>query len=120
MKRKEKSVLLAGLLAMVLAGCSGMRGGDSAGAMAPTASASDITTAGADSDASMAGTGSSGASGAMGAGATGAPGRSTPSASTGAPNSTVTSIEVIARQSGAAATGAGTVRSVSNYLRPVL
>lgn len=126
MKRIEQSVLLAGLLAMVLAGCSGMRGGEPAGPMAGTGTmgmtGTDSGTATRIDDGDgMAGTGTSGSSGSTGAAGTtgasaamGAAGTGAPIASTGTPNSTVTSIEIIPRQAGAAA-GATTMTGERAY-----
>jgi hypothetical protein len=114
MKRIAQSVLLAGLLAVALGACTtaGMRG-DTArttsmtdsdyGGQQGTAPGTATGTEGA-----TAGTAAMGASGAAGTTASGAADQATQSgvmAST--PNSTVTNIEVIPRQSGAA--GAGTV-----------
>ena len=115
MKRKEQSVLLAGLLAMVLAACSGMRGGESAGPMAGTGTMgmtgtdSGTATRIDNGDGMATATDPAGARGVTGAAGTtgaGVAGTGAAGASTGTPNSTVTSIEVIPLQAGAAATGA--------------
>ena len=84
MKRIERSVLLAGLLALGLPACSTTSTSDSAG----TSSSSRISESG-----SMGSTGSSGAGGASAAG--GSADQSASMAST--PNSTVTGIEVVPR-----------------------
>ena len=102
MKRIAHSVLVAGLAALALGACTtdGMRGDT-----ARTAGTADSDYPGTPGTGSGAGAMGSSASGATAAGT----GQATQSgAMAGAPNSTVTNIEVIPRQSGAD-TGAGTV-----------
>lgn len=123
MKRKEQSVLLAGLLALGLAACSstGMNGTDTASTITSETSGEAAystppmdTTGRAGSTASGASSmGSSGAQGTSGYGTGGqaqAGQRSSMGTETittsGTPNSVVTSIDVVPRQ---AAGGAGTV-----------
>lgn len=117
MKRKEHSVLLAGLLAFGLAACTtGMRGTESAATM-PAEPATGVTygtppgeTGTGQATGTMGGTAGT-ASTATGAGATDMPattGQPTTGATAqAAPNSVVTMIEVVPRQ--ADATGAGTI-----------
>lgn len=113
MKRKEQSVLLAGLLVLGLSACESMRmndgDADTAGVNAADIPAS--TAYGTGREPSMAVTGSAGTtagtSGAASSSAYGASGAA--GATSGTPNVTVTSIEVVPLQSADAATGAGTV-----------
>lgn len=126
MKRKEQSVLLAGLLALGLAACSStdMNGRGDASAITSETSGeaaystppmdragSTASTTDTDRDSMASSTGASGTAGTSSA-STGTspseqPSMATPSiATTGTPNSVVTSIEIVPRQAGA---GAGTV-----------
>jgi hypothetical protein len=149
MKRKEQSVLLAGLLALGLAACSspGMRdtastsgatvdstygsaasngdtGATSGDSMAGTATGTTDSTSSPASGGSTTGSSTYGTSGSTGSTAgtmgdqsttagTGTAGTSAGTAGTtppaGPPNAVVTSIDVIPRQSGTTAGGAGTV-----------
>ena len=120
MKRKELGVLLAGVLALGLGACTstGTRS-DSMGSMGDTATSSTTGAGTAGTSGSTGTTGSAGSDtmGSAGSTATGASNASqyesgtgsVPSASSSAPNSTVTNIEIIPRQSGGAGTGAGNV-----------
>lgn len=106
MDRKQQSVVLAGLLALALTGCSSMRGGSSSGddlGAAPSASMGSGTTG-----ATAAASGVDSASGSMAAPpqSTGAAGSATMPG--GLPNAVVVSIEVVPRQGGNAA-GAGAI-----------
>jgi outer membrane lipoprotein SlyB len=108
MKRIAQSVLLAGLTAMALGACT------STGMPGDTARTTSTTERDygsmPDAAASTSGAGATGSTGAAGATASGGTDQTSQSGvTTGAPNSTVTNIEVIPRQSGDAATGAGTV-----------
>lgn len=114
MKRIEQSLLLAGLLAMALAGCSstgtgsmastsdmGVSQGGGAGALNST---SDSGTAASASD-----TGTSYGSASTASTASGQSGTSAAATAPAIPNSTVTSIEVVQRQPGAATSGSTAV-----------
>lgn len=107
MKRIEQGVLLAGLLAIMLAACSST-GGDVERANSSLSSEIDssIPTAAATPATPPAGAAGTSAGGATASSDSGQAGSAPVSASI-APNSTVTSIEVVHRQGGA--TGAGTV-----------
>jgi outer membrane lipoprotein SlyB len=96
MKRIEQGVLLAGLLAFMLAGCSSTDDVERANSSVSSEMDSSMPAAASATPAAP----------AMGATGTSASGSAPGSASIG-PNSTVTSIEVVQRQAGA--TGAGTV-----------
>lgn len=110
MKRIAYSVVLAGMTALALGACTntGMRG-DTARASdmidGEYGSTADVSSGSAATGAAQAGSVSS--TGASAAAGTDQAGQS--DAMAGAPNSTVTNIEVIPRQSGSADTGAGTV-----------
>ena len=76
MNRKQQSVVLAGMLALVLAGCSSMRGGDESGATGSGSIGSSGTSdsgGATDSSGSM-GSGSSGSSASMDSGSSGSSG----------------------------------------------
>jgi outer membrane lipoprotein SlyB len=110
MKRIEQGVLLAGLLAFMLAGCSST--GDVERANSSLSSEIDSSIPAAASTPAtpaMPATGATGtsASGSMASGDSGQTSGSAPSSASIAPNSTVTSIEVVQRPAGAS--GAGTV-----------
>jgi hypothetical protein len=116
MKRKELGVLLAGVLALGLGACSST--GTSSDTMGSTADTSTSGSAsgstGATGSTESAGSDAMGSSGSTATGSSsasqyGSGTGSMPSASSSAPNSTVTNIEIIPRQSGGAGTGAGTV-----------
>lgn len=129
MKRNEQSVLLAAVLALALAACTTTRtGGEMAGGAGDTAAPASSVGTGADTptdSGAMGSTGTAGTTCAAGAAPTAQTTQSgtTQGATTGGagstgtaiqtapatPNSTVVSIEVIPRQAGGAATGAGTV-----------
>ena len=99
MKRKQHSVVLAGLLAVALAlsGCKGMRSTDDAGETGGS-------TLGSSTGSSPMTTGSSGASGAMGTGTASSTSAQPQEGATSMPNSTVLAIEPVPKS--AAATGA--------------
>lgn len=115
MKRKEQSVLLAGLLALGLVACS------STGTSSDTASTISSETsgeaaystprAGSTADTGTAGSMAGATSGdtSTGSAATGTSGSTASTTATGSPNSIVTLIEVVPRQGGASSTGAGTM-----------
>jgi outer membrane lipoprotein SlyB len=107
MKRIEQGVLLAGLLAFMLAGCSST--GDVERANSSLSSEIDSSIPAAASTPATPATGATGtsASGSMASGDSGQTSGSAPSSASIAPNSTVTSIEVVQRPAGAS--GAGTV-----------
>lgn len=115
MKRIETSVLLAGLLALGLSACSSTpTNGMASSSTVGSDSASSITNGSSNMGTQAASgttTGSTGVAGA--AGSTGAASTAGATASIATPNSTVTSIEVVPRQPGGAATGAGTVGSTA-------
>lgn len=117
MKRNEQSVLLAAVLALALAACTTTRtGGEMAGGAGDTAAPASSVGTGADSPTDSGAMGSTGTAGTTcAAGATGQTAQTDPAGQAATqtapatPNSTVVSIEVIPRQAGGAATGAGTV-----------
>jgi hypothetical protein len=113
MKRIDQSVLLAGLLAMALAGCSSTGGEQMAGDSMAT---SQDGGSGATNSTSDSGTTAS-ASDTYGA----ASGQESPVAAVKTPNSTVTSIEVVQRQpatgsSAVGSSGAGTTASAGERI----
>lgn len=120
MKRKELGVLLAGVLALGLGACTSTgTSSDTMGSTGDTATSSTTGSGGTGTSGSTGTTGSTGsdAMGNAGSTATGASSTSQyesgtgsmPSASASAPNSTVTNIEIIPRQSGGAGAGSAAV-----------
>jgi outer membrane lipoprotein SlyB len=107
MKRIEQGVLLAGLLAFMLAGCSSTDDVERANSSLSSEVDSSIPATASTPASPAAGATGTSASGSMASGDSGQTGGSAPGSASIAPNSTVTSIEVVQRPAGA--TGAGTV-----------
>ena len=109
MKRKQQSVVLAGLLAVALAlsGCKGMRSTDDAGETGGS-------TLGSSTGSSPMTTGSSGASGAMGTGTASSTSAQTQEGATSMPNSTVLAIEPVPKSAATGAVGSSTAGSTGS------
>lgn len=136
MKRKEQSVLLAGLLALGLAACTtgGMSGRETASTTQSDVSDTAYGTESASGTMGSSGTGAGSTTGSMaGADQSGTAGSMAGTGQSGvamAPNSVVTLIEVAPRQSGAGAgtmagsavggTGAGTTGTADRVYRITL
>jgi hypothetical protein len=126
MKRKQQSVVLAGVLALALAGCGSMRGSkmpeDSAGAtssgtsstMGSGASSTSSTGSGASSTGTASSEGGAGSMAGTASGSTASPqtqqmpGSAPPAAGTTAPNAMVMAIEAVPKQGTGAVGGSGT------------
>jgi hypothetical protein len=108
MNRKQQSVLLAGLLSLVLAGCSSMKGSGteagSSGTGGPTGSSDSIGSGGTGSNASGANASGSSTGGTAATG--GAESTGTSAMTGGAPNSVVLSIEAVPKMGNAAGSAA--------------
>lgn len=117
MNRKQQSVVLAGMLAIALAGCSTFRGSSSDTAMGAGSSPASTSTASDSSGAAAGATGASGASGTSGSSMSGGNYGATTTegaASTGASGSSGTSASDSSAQSQMPATGTGTAHAMPN------